>query len=149
MKGRGSLATCRERSEHYPTKQLYSAVSKMPKLTLKMSRKTTTGPTHFALYMTPTRYKQPHPCGKTTHLSEEGKRHQDHMVEVLIRSWRRNTRQGDGTTPTLRSTEVSAVPHGPALGGGSLSQVCILFRGPPGERGRPDSVLQQPCYVIM
>lgn len=49
----------------------------------------TTIPTHIAPDMTPTRHTQLHPCGKTTHLSEEGRCHQDHMVEVLIRSWGR------------------------------------------------------------
>lgn len=57
---------------------------------------------------------------------------------------------GDGTRPTLRSTEVSAVPHGPALGGGAARRCAISFEGRQG-RERPDmfGVIQQRCYVIM
>lgn len=57
---------------------------------------------------------------------------------------------GNGTTPTLRSTEVSAVPHGPALGGGASRRCAFCFEGHQGK-GRPGTfgVPQQSCYVIM
>lgn len=53
---------------------------------------------------------------------------------------------GHGTTPTLPSTEVSAVPHGPALGGGASRRCAVSLS----EAG-PDTfgVLQRACYVIM
>lgn len=108
-------------------------------------------PPHVAPDTTSTRHTQPHPFGKTTHLSKERKHHRDHMVEVLIRSWGCSMRQGDGTTPTLPSTEVSAVPHGLALGRGAFRRCAVFLSRAAGERGRPDTfgVLQRACYVIM
>lgn len=59
-------------------------------------------PPHVAPDTTSTRHTQPHPFGKTTHLSKERKHHRDHMVEVLIRSWGCSMRQGMAPRPPSR-----------------------------------------------
>lgn len=85
-------------------------------------------PTHSAPDMTPARNTQPHPCGKTTHLSEEGKRHQDHMVEVLIRSWGRSTRQGMAPRPPSSPLRYQLCHMGQLLAGEPLAGVHFVSR---------------------
>lgn len=102
----------------------------------------TTIPTHIAPDMTPTRFTQPHPCGKTSHLSEEGKRHQDHMVEVLIRSWVRSTRQGMAPRPPSGPLRYQLCHMGQLLAGEPLAGVHFVSRAAR-ERGG------QACLVCL
>lgn len=143
VRGRGSLATCRERWEHFPTKQLYSAVSEKPQLTLRMSKKHKTMQMdpkqqyshtlllRWPLWDTPNRGG---PCGKTTHLSKERERHQDHMVEVLIRSWGCSTRLSWPHAHPPVHWGISCATWARSWPG-NFSQVWILFRGSTSERG--------------
>lgn len=143
VRGRGSLATCRERWEHFPTKQLYSAVSEKPQLTLRMSKKHKTMQMdpkqqyshtlllRWPLWDTPNRGG---PCGKTTHLSKERERHQDHMVEVLIRSWGCSTRLSWPHAHPPVHWGISCATWARSWPG-NFSQVWIRFWGPTSERG--------------
>lgn len=159
VRGRGSLATCRERWEHFPTKQLYSAVSKKPQLTLRMSKKTqnyangskTTILTHIAPEMTPMRYPQQGWALWKNNPPEQRKRApsgpygggpykelgMQHKAKLAPR-------------PPSGPLRYQLCHMGPFLAGELLAGVNSVSRAHQ-WKGRPDTfgVLQQSCYVIM
>lgn len=71
--------------------------------------------------------RNPTPVQKTIHLSKENECHEDHMAEVILGAGGA-ARGYVGIAPTLRSTEVSAVPHGPALAREPLTGVNSLSK---------------------
>lgn len=107
----------------------------------------TTIPTHNAPDMTPTRCTQLHPCGKTTHLSGKGRRHQDHMVTVLIRSWGRSTRQAMAPRPPSGPLRYQLCHMGQLLAGEPLAGVHFVSRAAR-EKGRPGHVWCAPTVLL-
>lgn len=89
------------------------------------------------------------PLWKTTYLSWQRHVRRESAIRTiwwgLYKELGTQHKAWDGTTPTLRSTEISAVPHGPARGG-AASQRCTVFSG---ERGGQTCLPEQFCYVIM
>lgn len=61
-------------------------------------------------------------------MREEGKRHQDHMVEVLIRSWGRSTRQGMAPRPPYGPLRYQLCHMGQLLAGEPLAGVHFVSR---------------------
>ena len=124
------------------------AISKITQLTIKMSetKQMMAGiitPPYASLLTWPQKVtRDSTPVEKTTHLSEDGKRHQDHMVEVLIRRWGCSTRQGGGTHA-----------HPPVRWGirEEALAVCAFFLpGATRRRRGPDTLMcSTNCYAIM
>lgn len=71
--------------------------------------------------------RNPTPVQKTIHLSKENECHEDHMAEVILGAGGA-ARGCVGIAPTHRFTEVSAVPHGPALAREPLTGVNSLSK---------------------
>lgn len=147
MRGRGILATYRKRWEHYPIKQLCSAVFGYKPTSVVAKNNSPTRRSWHDLnktHTTPPLWKNnPPEQGEKAPLGPYGR---GPYKELGMQH-----AAGDGTTPTLPSTEVSAVPHGLALGRGAFRRCAVFLSRAAEERGRPDTfgVLQRACYVIM
>lgn len=121
----GSFVTYRERCEQNNSIQSF----------VRGRNDTNGGRNSRSLLLTRPRQYTPSSCGKkTNHLSEETTRHRHHMVEILIRGWRR-------AHPPVRwgiscSTWATNWRR-------NLSQVCIFFVY------QRKVQLPQTCYAIM
>lgn len=135
-----------QRGEHYPTKQLYSAVAKTSQLALKIKKKekwkekkkknplTNCSLHHSIRHMqlaTPPLWKNnpPELGGNTPSGPYGGGPYKELGTQLKAR---------DDTMPTLQSTEVSSVPHGPALCRGA-SRRCAFSSKICQGKGGPDT----------
>jgi len=98
---------------------------------------------HTLLLTRPQRVtRNPTPVEKQPTWARRGRRRQDHMAKALIRSGGRSTRRGMAPRPPSAPPRISCATWASSWWG-SRSQVCILFREPPGKR---ENALQQSRY---